>query len=97
MAPHPESARHTRLKSLNQEFSGEVVTHPRSWRKKLTLSSQEESQAKNGILAHLLVVTLVTWDSLDTPEGYMLRICSSRTLLNKCWCRVVSWAPAQAK
>lgn len=51
MTPHPELARHTPLKSLSQEFSGEVVTHPRILAKKLTRRFKEETQAKNGVVA----------------------------------------------
>jgi len=47
MAPHPKSASHTQLNSLNQDFSEEAVTHPRILEKKLIRRSKEETQAKN--------------------------------------------------
>ena len=80
MAPHPESARHTQLESLNQEFSGEVVTHPRILEKKADIKLSGGNSGKEWDSCSFAGGSIK--DSLDTPEGCMLRICSFRTLLN---------------
>ena len=96
MAPHPESARHTQLESLNQEFSGEVVTHPRILEKKADIKLSGGNSGKE-------------WDSCSFAGGsisnmgqswYYWRIYVKNLQLQntaKCWCRVVSWAHARAK